>query len=113
MKRSLEIRDTSASISAIWVRYCVIWGSSDRVSTVGELTSDIEEKRSGDVLTGVCGAMMTSIAVIGGVETENVSANPTPKIITRCAITEINKARWDLNTLEVEDLARDAFGIVT
>ena len=57
--------------------------------------------------------MMTSIAVIGGVETENVSANPTPKIITRCAITEINKARWDLNTLEVEDLARDEFGIVT
>ena len=56
---------------------------------------------------------MTSIAVIGGVETENVSANPTQKIITRCAITEINKARWDLNTLEVEDLARDAFGIVT
>ena len=56
---------------------------------------------------------MTSIAVIGGVETENVSANPMPKIITRCAITEINKARWDLNTLEVEDLARDAFGIVT
>ena len=80
---------------------------------VGELTSDIEEKRSEDVLTGVCGEMMTSIAVIGGVETENVSANPTPKIITRCAITEINKARWDLNTLEVEDLARDAFGIVT
>ena len=80
---------------------------------MGERTSDIEEKRSGDVLTGVCGAMMTSIAVIGGVETENVSANPTPKIITRCAITEINKARWDLNTLEVEDLARDAFGIVT
>ena len=57
--------------------------------------------------------MMTSIAVIGGVETENVSANPTPKIIARCAITEINKARWDLNTLEVEDLVRDAFGIVT
>ena len=57
--------------------------------------------------------MMTSIAVIGGVETENVSANPTPKIIARCAITEINKARWDLSTLEVEDLVRDAFGIVT
>ena len=56
---------------------------------------------------------MTSIAVIGGVETENVSPNPTPKIITRCAITEIKKARWDLNTLEVEDLARDEFGIVT
>ena len=57
--------------------------------------------------------MMTSIAVTGGGETENVSPNPTPKIITRCAITEINKARWDLNTLEVEDLVRDAFGIVT
>ena len=80
---------------------------------MGELTFDIEEERSGDVLTGVCGEMMTSIAVIGGVETENVSPNPTPKIITRCAITEIKKARWDLNTLEVEDLARDEFGIVT
>lgn len=56
---------------------------------------------------------MTSIAVTGGVETENVSPNPTPKIITRCAITEIKKARWDLNTLEVEHLARDEFGIVT
>ena len=56
---------------------------------------------------------MTSIAVTGGVETENVSPNPTPKIITRCAITEIKKARWDLNTLEVEDLGRDEFGNVT
>ena len=57
--------------------------------------------------------MMTSIAVTGGGETENVSPNPTPKIITRCAITEINKARWDLNAVAVEDLGRDEFGIVT
>ena len=80
---------------------------------MGERTLGIGEKRSEDVLTGICVEMTTSIAVIGGVETENVSPNPTPKIITRCAITEIKKARWDLNTLEVEDLARDEFGIVT